>query len=313
MTKCDPNSLWCYDPNKGAAYAFLILYFINALGHWYQCYKYKAKYVIPLAVGASFTTAGFAFKIWSSYYPNVLGAWIAAVVLLFTAPPIYSAADYFILAKTMHYIPSQAPMHPGRVVTTFVAADGLCEMLMGMGVGQIVNYDKPLKVKIGGGLIKAGLLLQIVLFLGFVAVTIRFHQNVKRNNLVGRWTTVLWVLYTSAFVISVRCLYRSVEYWMGTTGAIYRNEVYFHIFEASLMLINVLVLNIFHPSRYLPQSDKVFLDENGHEQESERNTWEDKRPFLLTLFDPFDIGGLIRRRREKSKAKKVEEEKTADV
>jgi hypothetical protein len=48
-------------------------------------------------------------------------------------------------------------MHPGRVVTTFVAADGLCEMLMGTGVGQIVNFDNPTKVSIGGALIKVRL------------------------------------------------------------------------------------------------------------------------------------------------------------
>jgi len=45
----------------------------------------------------------------------------------------------------------------------------------------------------------------------------------------ARWTTVLYVLYTSAFAISVRCLYRSVEYWMGITGPIYRNEAYFQV------------------------------------------------------------------------------------
>lgn len=54
----------------------------------------------------------------------------------------------------MYYVPSQAPMNPGRVVTTFVAADGFCEMLMSVGVGQIVNYDNPTKVRIGGALIK---------------------------------------------------------------------------------------------------------------------------------------------------------------
>lgn len=62
----------------------------------------------------------------------------------------------------MHYIPSQAPMHPGRVVTTFVAADGLCELLMSTGVGQVVNFENPVRVRIGEGLIKAGLILQIV-------------------------------------------------------------------------------------------------------------------------------------------------------
>lgn len=53
---------------------------------------------------------------------------------------------------------------------------------------------------------------------------------------VCRWTTVLPVLYTSAACISIRCLYRSVEYWMGVTGTIYRHEVYFQVFEASLMV-----------------------------------------------------------------------------
>lgn len=47
--------------------------------------------------------------------------------------------------------------------------------------------------------------------------------------LCTRWTTVLYVLYSSAFLISVRCLYRVVEYFMGITGDIYRNENYFHV------------------------------------------------------------------------------------
>ncbi|CCA75462.1 related to RTA1 domain protein, putative-Aspergillus clavatus [Serendipita indica DSM 11827] len=300
MTACDSDSpFWCYKVNRPAAYWFLAAYFLNALGHLYQARRYRAKYAIPLVVGSTFTTIGFAFKIWSSYYPKNLGAWITAVILLFTAPPIYSAADYFIFAKTLHYVPSQAPMHPGRVVTTFVAFDGFCEMLMGTGVGQVVNYDNPTKVRIGSGLIKAGLLLQIVLFLLFVMVAARFHSNVRKAKLVGRWTTVLYVLYTSAFVISVRCLYRVVEYWMGTTGPLYRLEVYFQIFEATLMLINVLVLNIWHPGRYLPKSNKIFLNENGQEESTDRGGWDDNRPFIQTLLDPFNIQGLIRARREK--------------
>lgn len=44
--------------------------------------KFRARYVIPLAVGSTFTTVGFAFKIWSSYHTDILGAWITAVILL---------------------------------------------------------------------------------------------------------------------------------------------------------------------------------------------------------------------------------------
>lgn len=174
------------------------------------------------------------------------------------------------------------------------------------------------KVEIGGGLIKAGLLLQIILFGGFVAVIYKFHVNVNRANLTGRWTTVLYVLYSSAFLISVRCLYRVVEYFEGITGAIYRNENYFHVFEASLMLINVIIINVFHPGRYLPKGDKTILNEHGQEVESETGGWEDNRPFIVTLFDPFNIAGLIDEYRNKKKAEKAAasypaEEKQATV
>ena len=97
---------------------------------------------------------GFAFKVWASRDTDNLGAWITSTVLLFVAPPIYAAADYFIFARTLHYVPSYAPMNPSRVVTTFVAADALCEILNSTGIGQVVNYDNPLKVRIGSGLIK---------------------------------------------------------------------------------------------------------------------------------------------------------------
>jgi len=41
--------------------------------------------------------------------------------------------------------------------------------------------------------------------------------------------TVLYVLYASSFLISVRCIYRVVEFFEGVTGPIYRTEAYFHV------------------------------------------------------------------------------------
>lgn len=117
---------------------------------------------------------------------------------------------------------------------------------------------------------------------------------------------------------------------MGIDGPIIRNEVYFHVFEATLMVrlplfsflfltltlfneqfINVLVLNIWHPGRYLPRSVKTVLNPSGQEEEVERGGWDDKRPFLITLVDPFDIGGLIKSYRAKKKAQIGEQDENA--
>lgn len=57
------------------------------------------------------------------------------------------------------------------------------------------------------------------------------------------------------------------------------------------MLLVTVILNIWHPARLLPQSNKIYLATDGV-TEREGPGWVDKRPFLLTLFDPFDLGSL---------------------
>ncbi len=59
------------------------------------------------------------------------------------------------------------------------------------------------------------------------------------------------------------------------------------------MLTNSVLLNARHPARYLPRSNKVYLAEDGV-TEIEGPGYEDRRFFLLTIFDPFDLIGLIK-------------------
>ena len=67
------------------------------------------------------------------------------------------------------------------------------------------------------------------------------------------------------------------------------------------MLVNSVLLNVFHPARFLPQSNKIYLARDGV-TELEGPGWIDKRHFLLTIFDPFDLGGLIQGRDKKETA-----------
>ena len=61
------------------------------------------------------------------------------------------------------------------------------------------------------------------------------------------------------------------------------------------MFVNTFLLNAFHPAKYLPRSNKVFLAKDG-KTEIEGPGYSDKRFFLLTIIDPFDVAGLIRNR-----------------
>jgi len=65
------------------------------------------------------------------------------------------------------------------------------------------------------------------------------------------------------------------------------------------MASNSLLLNSRHSVVYLPRSNKIYLAEDGN-TEIEAG-FEDRRNFLLTIFDPFDVVGLFMERDRKER------------
>src|SRR5206468_429192 len=53
------------------------------------------------------------------------------------------------------------------------------------------------------------------------------------------------------------------------------------------------IVNAYHPGQYLPRKSTTFLLRDGV-TEAEGKGWEDKRPLVKKLLDPFDFGGTVR-------------------
>jgi hypothetical protein len=83
--------------------------------------------------------AGFAMREAGAYRQDSLAYLITSVVLIMSGPPVYALINYFILSRVLFYIPYLAPMHPGRVATTFVGLDAVCEILIGQGAWRMAN------------------------------------------------------------------------------------------------------------------------------------------------------------------------------
>ncbi|KAI9761884.1 MAG: hypothetical protein M1840_001537 [Geoglossum simile] len=308
-----PGSLWYYAPNKGAPIAFGVLFLLSGLVHGWQCFKYKCWKVgglLPWA--ATLFVAGFVVREVGAYNYDDLNIFIASTVLLLVAPPVYEGANYFLLGRILYYVPYFSPLHPGRVVTTFIGIDVVIGALTGNGASYVSNSSlTEEKRNMGKSLLKAALLLQLASMGGFVAIAARYQYRCRKAGVLSRnLHTVLIVLYTSSAIISVRTIFRIVEYFAVASldarsdfkkiSPVIRHEAYFWVFEVSLMLCNSVLMNSFHPSRFLPRNNKIYLAEDGI-TEIEGPGYDDKRPFIVTLFDPFDIIGLITRRDRKTK------------
>jgi hypothetical protein len=124
------------------------------------------------------------------------------------------------------------------------------------------------------------------------------------NNLVQPLRT----LYLSSAIIGIRTIFRTIEYFTTSSlnfhekidpaslSPLLRYEWFFWVFEGSLMMLNTFLLNFNHPMRFLPRNNKIYLALDGV-TEIEGPGYEDKRLWIVTLFDPFDLVSACRGKR----------------
>ena len=175
----------------------------------------------------------------------------------------------------------------------------------------------------GRALLKAALVMQLgVLFL-FTLLAGTFHRRCVRAGLRNpNLLNALYTLYASTFLLAVRTVFRVAEYWTisqhdfwrpggidpDTLSPAIRYEWFFWVFEATLMLLNHVLMNVRHPRKYLPQSTKTYLALDGV-TEVKGPGYKDGRPFVVTLLDPFDLWGLVKGRDKETRFWEVGEGK----
>jgi len=180
------------------------------------------------------------------------------------------------------------------------------EAITANGASRVANSDASKSTQeTGKGLLKAALILQLALMVGFVALAGRFHYNCARAGVLNKKVKrALYVLYTSCTLITIRTIYRTVEYFSAASltvadikhiSPVLTEEWFFWVFETVVMFSNTLLLNVFHPMRWLPRSNKIYLAEDGV-TEIEGPGYQDRRHWIMTVIDPFDVVGLITKR-----------------
>jgi len=304
------GSLWFYAPNKVAPVVFAVLFAVSASCHIYQCIRYKSwKVSVTLPIAAFLFVAGYSLREYGAFHYNKLAIYIESVVFLYAAPPLYELSNYFMLSRILYYVPYHSPLHPGRVLTTFSALSMIVEALNGNGAASVANTSATEKrQEIGRALLKTALVLQLVILGLFLLLATSFHRTCKRANVLPKnLKAVLITLYISSALIGVRTIYRTVEYFsisqlkitkdtdLSTLSPLLRYEWYFWVFEAMLMVTNSFLLNVRHPMRFLPRDNCIYLAEDGV-TEIQGPGYEDKRLWIVTILDPFDIHGMMKGR-----------------
>lgn len=155
---------------------------------------------------------------------------------------------------------------------------GLVEGMNGSGVALTANAKATQTAHtIGHYLTLASLCIQVVVILSFYTLACVFHRRCIVAKIPTRAVrTPLLVLYCSMTLIFARCIYRLTEHTTGGTNInladynallslspLLRSEVFFYVFEASLILLNSALWNVYHAGRYLPGDKAIVLSQDG--------------------------------------------------
>ncbi|KAJ2973425.1 hypothetical protein NUW58_g8941 [Xylaria curta] len=311
-----PGSLYVYAPNKVAPIIFVVAYGLSAIGHIWQCYRYKCWKLVGLQpLCAVLFTAGYALREYGAYNyiytsSNVLIGFILSQVFIFVCPPLLELANYHVLGRILYYVPYFAPLPPGRVLATFGGLLALVEVLNAVGVALSANPSSASsQQELGSRLILAAIGIQLGVIVIFITIASIFHRRCIRAGVYAKAvSTPLITLYVSMTFIAIRSIYRLVEHIDNTTvdlkhpetlktlSPLLRYEWFFYIFEATLMLLNSVLWNIWNPGRYLPKNYHVHLAQDGT-TEIEDGEDADDRTLLAKTAHVFTFGILFRRKR----------------
>ena len=240
---------------------------------------------------------------WSIYRDQDIDVFIAQYVLLFLGPPLFAGAEYFILGRVLAYVPYYTPIHPGRVLSTFIMLDTIVEILAVNGASAQATAKTVRARNQGQYRMLVSLILQAVLEVVFLALVNMVERRCRRAKIFPRnLKIVCYILYVTSLMMLVRCIFRIVEGFelldcsldRPNCGPVDQHEWFFYVFEVANIFLFVALLTTFPPGKYLPPNEKVYLDPvDGTERVGPGFAKADKRPMWQTVIDPFNLRRIL--------------------
>lgn len=266
------NSLYNYNPSLAAAAIFTVIFGIATGAHLVQAISYRKKFCWVIIMGAIWETCSFILRALGTRNQQNVSYVTVSQILLLLAPLWINAFDYMILGRMVYYfLPEKnlLHMHASRFSLCFVMLDILSFLVQATGGIMLSGTNVPPHLmKIGKDVYMCGIGLQQLFILVFLALAIMFHRRVLVLEQLGvleasgktHWRRLLYTLYVSLTLITIRIIFRLVEFshGTGTNNPISDHEAYMYCLDALPMAAALYVMSFSHPARTLVGPDSEF-------------------------------------------------------
>ncbi|KAK9773421.1 putative RTA1 like protein-domain-containing protein [Seiridium cardinale] len=251
------GALWDYYPSFIAAIVFATIFGILTLVHLWQAAHYKKGWCWVIIMASIWELCAFTFRAISTRFQQSVGIYLVFQIFILLAPLWVNAFAYMTLGRMINFflIPSRSLFRiPAYVIAAiFVSLDFVSfviQLVGGSMSGPTSSAEDQLRAI---HIYMGGIGMQEIFIVGFLCLAVKFQREIKRdrNTVVDRKAglSILYALYFSLTMITVRIIYRLIEFSSGSTdNSLTRQESYFYALEATPMVLAIAVFNVVHPA-----------------------------------------------------------------
>ncbi|KAL5316355.1 hypothetical protein ACEPPN_015400 [Leptodophora sp. 'Broadleaf-Isolate-01'] len=256
-----------YKPSLELAIVATIIFGLLTIYHGWRLARARTWFCLPVFVGGLFEIIGFASRAVGNRNPYTLVPYIIQALLILLAPILFAASVYMILGRLIRATGGEAysVIRVNWVTKIFVGGDIFCFMMQMVGAAFLASSKSKKSRDIGEMIILIGLIIQIVIFSFFLVVSMIFHRRILRKptplslSITFRWKRFLIELYLVSGLITLRNLFRVIEYAQGENGYFLSREWPIYVLDALPMAIVVAICVFWHVGR-LRETEKTNVE-----------------------------------------------------
>ncbi|KAL8702900.1 MAG: hypothetical protein Q9201_003934 [Fulgogasparrea decipioides] len=169
-----------------------------------------------------------------------------------------------VMGRMVYNFTSQARLlgiKAWRFTLYFVLLDILAFIIQAGGASIASGNDKSKRIiLLGLHVYMGGVGFQEFFVLIFAYIAFRFSQQIKQENpsRLSQALILLYAEYAVLVLITVRIVFRLVEYSSGLDSTIPNHEAYQYVFDTLPMFLALVVFNVVHPGRVMPGKESDF-------------------------------------------------------
>ena len=279
--KDDPKSEWpAFCPAIGPAYLYAVFFGIISLVHLGQAIQYRKGYSWVIIMSGLWQTLAYIFRIVSIKNVDSEGAYSAWFILILLAPLWTNAFVYMVLGRMVFNFTSTAKVlgiTAWRFGLYFVLLDIFAFIIQAVGASMASGENIPdSQIFRGLHIYMGGIGMQEFFVLCFLVVAILFQRQMDRDLPRAaklRPLFLLRIVYTVLSLLTMRIIFRLIEYANGYKSGIPVHEAYQYVLDSTPMLVCLVLFSIAHPGRIMPGKEADLPSRKARKQADKDHVW----------------------------------------